>query len=586
MKFRMIGWWTFSGSTIAELSVINGMNLPAMRWLLFIFCLLLLPLAAWAHHPSGTEPVGNDVVMARVYTQDRERLLQLGNDYDLWYYLWREGYALIRSDRDRLPADAQVDVAMSESLKQTAQVFRGTGTIPARTCYRTVEKTYADLQQLATDQPGLAQWVDYGDSWEKDQVLGGYDLSALILSNQSIAGPKPVLMVMAAMHARELSTAEVATRFAELLFNGYGTDPDITWMLDYFEVHILPQQNPDGRKMAEGECTVSCFPGWRKNTNQNYCGPASSSRGADLNRNSDSSFWGGASSSGSACNDTYRGPSPSSEPETLAVETYAASVFPDFRDALPNDLTTPADEESDGVFISIHSAGDIVFYPWEGVNDLPPNLAGLRGLAQKMGHATTFAACQNCFIGTASGTTVDNVYEKLGIASYTYEIGSSFGESCTGFESTVLPRTLDGLLSAARHSRRPYQTSLGPDVLDVELTSVGGGNLNLLATADDTRRAVNGGGEPLDASQAIAAVRYSIGEPPWLASSVFDMSADDGTFDEASEVALATINKADVGTGKKLIYVFAEDADGNQGPPSAVWADLDLMFDHSFESQP
>ena len=129
---------------------------------------------------------------------------------------------------------------------------------------------------------------------KRPRPLGGYDLQALILTNQAIPGPKPVFMVMAAIHAREMATAEVATRFAEMLFDGYGLDADITWMLDYFEIHVLAQPNPDGRKMAEAQCSGGCFPTWRKNTNQDYCGATSSSRGADLNRNANNSFWGGA----------------------------------------------------------------------------------------------------------------------------------------------------------------------------------------------------------------------------------------------------------------------------------------------------
>ena len=39
------------------------------------------------------------------------------------------------------------------------------------------------------------------------------------------------------------------------------------------------QANPDGRKEAEAGLS------WRKNTNENYCGVTSTSRGADLNRN-------------------------------------------------------------------------------------------------------------------------------------------------------------------------------------------------------------------------------------------------------------------------------------------------------------
>jgi hypothetical protein len=522
--------------------------------------------------------------VARVYTEDPERIQTLGREHDLWYYLWRQGYAVIRTDRNRLPSDAQIDHEMTAGLKRADSPFRGSGTIPARPCYRTVEQTHSDLQALALARPDLAQWVDYGDSWERQEPGGesGYDLLALVLSNQNIAGPKPVFMVMAAMHAREMSTAETAARFAELLFDGYGIDPNITWMLDYFEIHIMAQHNPDGRKMAEAECVVNCFPNWRKNTKQNYCGTTSTSRGADLNRNSDSSFWGGSFASGDECSEFYHGPTAASEPETMAVESYAAAVFPDFREALPGDLITPADANADGVFISIHSAGDIVFYPWEGTNDVPPNHTGLRGLGQKMGFVTSWPSCQNCFLGRASGTTVDNVYEVLGIASYTFEIGSSWGQSCSSFENIVLPETLEGLMTAARHSRQPYQSSLGPDILDVELTMSPGG-ATLTAVADDTRRTANGGGEPDDSSQAITEVRYSIGLPPWLAIESFAMDADDGLFDEATEAVSVQLTADQMAGETQLIYVYATDADGDTGPPGAVFTIEIPSFQHGFE---
>ena len=555
-------------------------------WLKGIALLLTLLVSATlsAHHPDGTAPSSADVVVARVYTDDAGRIHELGRNHQLWYYIWREQYAVILTDRDRLPPDATVDEAASASWHMARAPYRGTGAIPARPCYRTVEQTHTDLQGLVSENPQIAQWVDYGDSWEKTQLLGGYDLRALVLTNRSIAGPKPVFMVMSAIHARELATAESATRFAELLFNRYGQDADITWMLDYFEVHILPQTNPDGRKMAEAECTSGCSPNWRKNTNQDFCGAGSSLRGVDLNRNAGASFWGGPSSSGSQCSITYRGPSPSSEPETSQLEAYTDSRFPDYRDAPDNDFNTPADDNADGIFISIHSAGDIVFYPWEGINSDPPNINGLRSLAQKMGLSTTFAACQNCFLGPASGTNVDYVYEKLGIPSFTFEIGSSFGQSCSSFDSSVLPQTLAGLMTALKHTRRSYQSPLGPDVIDVLFTPGAGGG-TLTATADDTRLAVNGGGEPTQPAQAIAQVRYTINEPPWVASESFALTAVDGVFDETAEDATVTLTSGQL-AGASMIFVYAEDADGNTGPPSAVWVgDPGLDFESGFESQ-
>lgn len=532
-----------------------------------------------AHHPSGTDPQTEDVVVARVHTTDRERILRLGRDHDLWGYLWREGHAVIRTDRSRLPADARIDAQATAGLRRATEAWSGTGTIADRPCYRTVEQTYADLQALAEANPSLAKWVDIGDSWEKSGGLGGHDLRALVLGNDTVPGDKPVFMVIAASHARELATAEAATRFAEQLFDGYGVDPDITWMLDYNEVHVIPHHNPDGRKMAEAECSGGCSPSWRKNTNQAYCGATSTLRGADLNRNAGNSFWVGPTSE---CGVTYSGPSAASEPETNDLEAYAAATFPDFRDAAPNDFDTPADPDADGVFVSLHSFSEIVFYPWEGIDDPPPNLAGLRALTQKMGHSTGYAACQNCFLGPASGTNVDYAYEKLGIAAFTFEIGTTFGESCASFESAVLPETLGGLFTALRHARRAYRAPLGPDVYGVGFAQGSAGGV-LTATADDTRRAVNGSGEPLDAAQAIAEVRYTVGEPPWLAPQSFPMAATDGSFDEVEEGVEAVL-ASDLFTGTKLVFVYAEDSDGNPGPPAAIWVNVEDLFGSGFEA--
>jgi hypothetical protein len=203
--------------------------------------------------------------------------------------------------------------------------------IPGYPCYRTVEETLASGQALAAAYPGLAEWIDIGDSWEKTAAGGlpGYDLLVLRLTNESVGGAKPDLWVEGAIHSRELTTAETATRFAEHLLANYDVDPDITWLLDHNEIHILLQTNPDGRKHAEaGEQ-------WRKNTNGNYCGPTSSYRGADLNRNFDF-YWGCCGgSSGDPCS-RPSGCQPASDRRLQAIQSYVAN-FPDWR---PDDLVT------------------------------------------------------------------------------------------------------------------------------------------------------------------------------------------------------------------------------------------------------
>ena len=109
-----------------------------------------------------------------------------------------------------------------------------------------------------------------------------------------------------------------------------------------------------------------------------------------------------------------------------------------------------------------------------------------------------------------------------------------------------------------------------------------GGTLS--ATADDTRRAVNGGGEPLEAAQAIASARYTIDEPHWAGAQSFALTATDGSFDETSEEVSAELTSGQL-AGATLIFVYAEDVDGNLGPPGAVWIpNPGLDFESGFET--
>jgi len=191
-------------------------------------------------------------------------------------------------------------------------------------------------------------WIDIGDSWEKTQGGGGYDLMVLKLTNAEIAGLKPKLFVTGSLHAREYTTAELNRRFVKYLIENYGTDADVTWLLDYHELHAMFFVNPDGRKHAEkGEV-------WRKNTNSNYCTHDKTKWGCDLNRNFDYDWTG--TGSGDECNESYYGPRPASEPETKDVKSYITSIYED----------TPGQ----GVFIDLHSFGQLIYIPSDDIRPL------------------------------------------------------------------------------------------------------------------------------------------------------------------------------------------------------------------------
>ncbi|NUM48219.1 MAG: hypothetical protein HUU38_26230, partial [Anaerolineales bacterium] len=438
-------------------------------------------------------------------------------------------------------------------------------TIPGFACYRNVEGTFNTATDLVATYPTLASFIDVGNTWEKQTPGGlpGYDMQVLILTNQAIPGPKPILFITAAIHAREYTTAELVTRFAEYLLTQYNTDPDATWILDHHEVHLMLQTNPDGRKQAETGLS------WRKNTNQNYCGTTSTARGADLNRNFEFQWGCCGGSSGSQCSETYRGPSPASEPETQAVQNYLQAIFPDQRGP---GLTDPAPTDATGVYIDIHSYSQLVLWPWGFTATTPPNSTALQTLGRKLAYFNNYEPEQAIGLYPTDGTTDDFAYGDLGIAAYTFELGTDFFQDCGSFESTILPDNLPALIYAAKTARTPYMTPAGPEALNVAVSSsvvAPGTSVILTSTLNDTRFNNQNGTEP---SQNIAAAEYYLDIPYWGTSPVaYPMSPSDGNFNATIEGATATIDTTGWPEGRHTIFVRGRDQNNNWGAISAAF---------------
>ena len=426
-----------------------------------------------AHDPAQQQEPGR-VVVVEIAFPDQADANRLAGWLDVWE-VDHQAHTLVAY----VTPEQQAELVKRRLCHTRGRAKAQAASIPNFACYRTVEETYADLAQLAQAAPNLAQWVDIGDSWLKVQTSGaeGYDLQVLVLTNRSMSGPKPRVFFMAAIHARELTTAEVATRFAEQLVEHYGIDPDITWLLDYNEIHILAQSNPDGRKRAEADAGGSISnPNslWRKNVNNNLC-TDNRRYGVDLNRNG-SFRWGAcegfACSSDNACDLTYRGPGPASEPETQAIEAYIRDLFPDLRGPGDDDA---APTDTQGVMISLHSYSQLVLFPWGWRASPAPNDAGLRTLGRKFGYFTGYEACQagedGCIYMT-DGSTDDFAYGELGVPAYTFELGTNFFESCSYFETSILSQTLAALTYAVKVAVKPYQMPAGPDVVSATVAPV------------------------------------------------------------------------------------------------------------------
>ncbi len=510
---------------------------------------MLREVASWGDHYQLERKTGAVRILADVERVARLRALGFFVEVD------ERGTALLR----------YAENAAREAAERAARGEAPLAGIPGFPCYRTVEESYASAQAIAAAHPTLASVVDIGDSWDKVTAGGapGYDLLVLKLTNSALPGPKPIFFLEGAIHAREYTTAELALRFAEQLVDGYGTDADATWLLDHQELHVLLQTNPDGRKMAEAGDL------WRKNTNQNYCGATSTSRGADLNRNF-SFMWGccGGSST-SECSETFRGGSAASEPEVQAVQSYLRANFTDDRANTWPGGAAPADKS--GLFFDLHSYAAEVLWPWGNTATPSDNAPGFQTLGRKFAYFNGYYPMQSIGLYVTDGTTDDFGYGDLGLASYTFEIGTDFFQDCASFISTILPDNLQALRYAAKVTRTPYQTPAGPDALTVTATPsvvAPGDPVDVTATLNDTRYSNANGTEP---TQAIAAGQVYVDTPPWAGGTPLAMSPADGTFNSTIEGATLALDSTGLASGRHLLYVRGRDAGNNWGAVSAVF---------------
>lgn len=519
---------------------------------------------------------GKPAVVARVDYPDRETLAAMAARLDIWEAPPNQGYVVAALVPEEVEALRQAGHRLEVLPKLTALLHQGHAKdlnqlsgIPGYPCYRTVDETLADMARLTAAYPSLVRWADIGDSWDKVKSGGaaGDDLIVLVLSNHERATePKFRFFLMAEIHARELVTTELAMRWAEGLLAAYGGDPDATWLLDHGELHLLPLANPDGRRFAEQGYL------WRKNTNNGDGCTTFPNYGTDLNRNS-SYGWGGVGASTLPCSTTYRGASAASEPEVRAFQDYATILFPDQRGPLDTD---PAPDDATGLFISLHSYSELVLFPWGWTSAAAPNMTALRTLGRKFGYHNRYQVLQSDGLYPTSGTSDDWTYGELGLASYTFELGTAFFQDCASFTNVIQPANLPALRYGFKAARRPYLAPGAPEVLHLTVTPAVtpiGGAVALAGVADDTR--FFSGGHGVEPTHAVTAVRYSIGAPSWVEGvELLSATLTGSTTNPSVRTFAATLDTAGLAPGRHLVFVEAQDTTGRWGVPSAVFVQV------------
>jgi hypothetical protein len=154
-------------------------------------------------------------------------------------------------------------------------------------------------------------------------------------------GARPSVLYGSAQHAREWITPEMTRRLMHYVINGYGTDAELTRLVDTTELWFLLVSNPDGYDFTFTEGNRL----WRKNLRDNNGdGQITVGDGVDLNRNFAEKWgWDNEGSADNPADDTYRGPAPNSEPETKALNNLFRRIGFEF-------------------YVNYHSAAELLLY--------------------------------------------------------------------------------------------------------------------------------------------------------------------------------------------------------------------------------
>ncbi|MEC3981190.1 M14 family zinc carboxypeptidase [Amycolatopsis sp. H20-H5] len=410
---------------------------------------VLVAMAALTTGPAAQadRPMAGDLVEYQVH--DGARNAQVLADAGLDVVAVRQGGDLVVAGDDST-ADQLRGLGLRADVSR--RVHQGTWAAPSRPAgaglqdetyyggYHTVNAHYANMDAAASAHPDLASVVSYGQSWRKQQGQGGYDLKAVCITKMAQGdcavnpnSKKPRFLLQAQVHAREIATGEMAYKYINYLVNGYGKDATVTNLLDTTEIWVVPIVNPDGVDLVQrgGNSPVM----HRKNADFTQadlqrCGDSVSSQpGVDINRN----FGYGWQSNTSKCDQTTStsNGSSDSEPETKALEQFWGSLFGDHRADGPNDKV---DAGARGTALMLHSYAGIIILPWEYTHSVhSPNDAQFRAMGKDMSQFSGYRYGQaGELLYDAAGGSDDYAYGKLGMASFTIELGDN-GGSCDGF---------------------------------------------------------------------------------------------------------------------------------------------------------
>jgi carboxypeptidase T len=275
--------------------------------------------------------------------------------------------------------------------------------------YHSFPEMVADIQAVQAAHPDIVQVFSIGKSYQ------GRDLwAAKISDNVATDEAEPEILFDALHHAREHMTVEQALYLLHLLADGYGTDAQITGLVDNREIFIIFAVNPDGF-VFDLTCAGSTHPpycAWRKNRQPNA---RTTAIGTDINRNY-GYRWGCCSgSSGSPSSITYRGRTAFSTPEAQAVRNFVLS-------------RVIGGIQQIKAHITFHTNGELILWPYGYTKtNIPADMtiadhSAFVAMGRAMAARNGYRAMQSSDLYITDGDQIDWLYGNQRIFSFTWEL--------------------------------------------------------------------------------------------------------------------------------------------------------------------
>jgi hypothetical protein len=270
--------------------------------------------------------------------------------------------------------------------------------------YHNYAEMVAVLDDAVADHPEIVQKFSIGESY-KGREIWAAKISDHVADDEN----EPEVLFDALHHAREHLSVEQALAILRWLTDDYGSDDEITRLVNTREIFIVFMVNPDG---GEFDLTGSPYRGWRKNRQPNS---GTTAVGTDLNRNYGYRWACCGGSSGKKSASTYRGSRAFSAPETRAIRDFIDSRVVGGRQQIKTAIT-------------FHTAGEQILWPYGYTRtNVPSDMtrddqAALVTMGRKMAARNDYTPMQSSSLYITDGDQIDWAYGVHRIFMYTFEL--------------------------------------------------------------------------------------------------------------------------------------------------------------------